>query len=90
MIEKVLSIEQEARNMDTNAIDIGHDKGLDVLYVTNEPIEIADIGQDKGQSVLYNTIADAGNEDDDKGQSEQLGIRQVIKILLQVKKQQIN
>jgi len=72
----VLSIKQEVSNMNTTDIDIGHDKGLDVLYVANEPIEIADIGHDKGQSVLYNTIADAGNEeDDDKGQSEQYGIR---------------
>jgi hypothetical protein len=74
VIEKVLSIKQEARNMNATDIDIGHDKGLDVLYVANEPVEIVDIGHDKGQSVPYNTVAVVGNESGhDKGQSERIG-----------------
>ncbi|MBK9398590.1 MAG: hypothetical protein IPN55_15690 [Saprospiraceae bacterium] len=50
--------------MNATDIDIGHDKGLDVLYVANEPVEIVDKGQDKGQSVPYNTITVVSNESD--------------------------
>lgn len=76
MIEKVLNIKQRDSGMIRANIDIGQDKGLDVPNVADTTIEIVDKGHDKGQSVLYNTIAVVGNEEvDDKGQSEQYGIR---------------
>lgn len=56
--------------MNVADIDIGHDKGLAVLYADNETTEIADKGHDKGQSVPYNTRAAV---DDESGQSVQYG-----------------
>ena len=56
--------------MNNADIDIGHDKGLAVLYAHNEITEITDKGHDKGQSVPYNTRAVVNDE---SGQSVPIG-----------------